>query len=141
MTAITQAISEALLHFVWQGAAVALLVWLTLAILGRRPARLRYVVSCAGLAVMSALPFITAFLLYRARGAAAPSIGEAAIAHAAVPAMLAAPALLPRLLAAIEAWALPVWSLGVMILAIRFIGRHSCGEAQAQRRTGFSRAG
>ena len=42
MTAITQAISEALLHFVWQGAAVALLVWFTLAILGRRPARLRY---------------------------------------------------------------------------------------------------
>jgi beta-lactamase regulating signal transducer with metallopeptidase domain len=121
MTAITQAISEALLHFVWQGAAVALLVWFTLAILGRRPARLRYAVSCAGLSVMSALPFITAFWVYRARGAAGPSIGEAAIADGAVSAMLAAPALLPRLLAAIEAWALPVWSLGVMILAIRFI--------------------
>lgn len=121
MTSISQAISEALLHFVWQGAAVALLVWFTLAILGRRPARLRYAVSCAGLALMSALPVITTFLVYRAQGAAAPSIGEAAIADAAGPAMLAAPALLPRLLAAIEAWALPVWSLGVMILAIRFI--------------------
>ena len=91
---------------------------------------------------MSALPFITAFLVYRARGGADPSMGEAAIADAAAPAMLAAPTLLPRLLTAIETWALPVWSVGVMILAIRLIlGRHSCGEAQALRRTGFSRAG
>lgn len=121
MTAIAQAISQALLHFVWQGAAVALLLWITLAILGRRPARLRYAVSCAAFALMTALPFITAYLLYRAPGAAVPPIGGGAIADAAIPAALAAPAFLPRLLAAMEAWALPVWSVGVMVLAIRFL--------------------
>lgn len=120
MTAIAQAITQALLHFVWQGAAVAVLLWIALAILGRRPARLRYAVSCAALAVMSALPFVTAFLVYRAPGAPVPFSGGA-IADAAVPAALAAPAFLPRLLAAIEAWVLPVWSAGVMLLAIRFL--------------------
>jgi beta-lactamase regulating signal transducer with metallopeptidase domain len=118
--AIAQAISAALLHFVWQGAAVALLLWITLAILGRRPARLRYGVSCAAFAVMSALPFVTAFLVYRAPGAAILSVGEP-IVDTAVPAALAASTFLPRLLAAIEAWVLPVWSAGVMVLAIRFL--------------------
>ena len=50
---------------------------------------------------------------------AATSVGEKAIADAAVPAGLAAPVFLPRLLAEIEAWALPVWSAGVMVLALR----------------------
>lgn len=118
--AIAQAISAALLHFVWQGAAMALLLWITLAILGRRPARLRYAVSCAAFGVMSALPFVTAFLVYRAPGAAILSVGEP-IVDTAVPAALAASTFLPRLLAAIEAWALPVWSAGVMVLAIRFL--------------------
>ena len=134
MTAIAQAISQALLHFIWQGAAVALLLWITLAILGRRPARLRYAVSCAAFAVMCALPFITAVLVYRPPGSAVPFIGGGSIADAAVPAVLASPAFLPRLLDAIEAWVLPVWSAGVMLLAIRFV--RSAGHVGKLKRSG-----
>src|SRR6185369_6227123 len=36
MTAVTQALSTALLHFVWQGAAVALILWMTLFLLRKR---------------------------------------------------------------------------------------------------------
>ncbi len=47
MTAITHAISAALLHFVWQGLLIALLMWIALAILRNGSARHRYFVSCA----------------------------------------------------------------------------------------------
>ena len=36
MTAITHAISAALLHFAWEGLLIALLVWIVLAILAKR---------------------------------------------------------------------------------------------------------
>jgi len=69
MTGIAHAISAALLHFVWQGPLVAFLLWVTLKTLRSGSARLRYFVSCAALAIMAALPEITAWLVYRASGA------------------------------------------------------------------------
>jgi beta-lactamase regulating signal transducer with metallopeptidase domain len=122
MTAIAQAISAALLHFVWQGLAMAFLLWVLLAILGRSPARLRYAVSCAALAAVSALPFITACVVYQASGARNPRTELAtSIASSAGPAAFSDPGFLTHWLAAVEAWALPVWVAGVLIFAIRLI--------------------
>jgi uncharacterized protein (TIGR03435 family) len=52
-----------LVHFVWQGALLALATAATLRLLGSSTARLRYVVSCAALAAMLAAPIATALVL------------------------------------------------------------------------------
>jgi hypothetical protein len=66
MTAITQALSTALLDFVWQGLLAAFLLWSALFALKNRSARARYAASCVALAVMAALPVVTASLVYTA---------------------------------------------------------------------------
>ncbi len=48
-----------LIHFLWQAAAIGIVVALTLGMMRRNSAHLRYVVACFGLAIMSAAPTIT----------------------------------------------------------------------------------
>lgn len=70
---IFQALGAALLHFVWQGALVALLVASLSVLLQRRSANVRYLVACAGLAVMLLLPVLTVAVVYQG-GPPVPSI-------------------------------------------------------------------
>ena len=122
MTAIAHAISAALLHFVWQGPVVAFLLWVTLTALRRGSARLRYFVSCAALAIMVVLPEITAWLVYRAPGAAgAPANRVVVIRDSLGPATWPATALPSMWIAALEACALPLWFAGVLVFAVRLI--------------------
>jgi beta-lactamase regulating signal transducer with metallopeptidase domain len=122
MTSIAHAISAALIHFLWQGLVVAFLLWITLATLRNGPARLRYLVSCAALAIMTALPAITAWVAYRAPRAASTWSGPlAGVPDSARPAILPVAASLPGWIAALEAWALPVWFAGVLVFAVRLI--------------------
>jgi beta-lactamase regulating signal transducer with metallopeptidase domain len=133
MPSIAHAISAALLHFIWEGLVVAFMLWLTLAMLRRSSATLRYVFSCAALAIMIALPFITAWIVYRAPGEATTSSYHAiAIPDAAGPATFSAVSLLSQWIAVFEAWALPVWSAGVMIFAVRLFW--SCQHVARLRR-------
>ena len=53
-----------LLHFVWQGAAIAVAVAAVLRLLERRSANTRYLVACAGLIAMLAAPVATARMLW-----------------------------------------------------------------------------
>jgi beta-lactamase regulating signal transducer with metallopeptidase domain len=62
----------ALVHFVWQGAALAAVTALTLALLRRRSAALRYVVACTGLAAMLAAPCVTIGLVSQAPSVPSP---------------------------------------------------------------------
>ena len=48
-----------LIHFIWQAAIIALLVFALLNLLRIRSANLRYIVSCAGLAMMFVCPIVT----------------------------------------------------------------------------------
>lgn len=121
MTAITQAISAALLHFLWQGLVIALLAWAALAILRNGSARLRYFVSCAALGMMTLSPVVTAWVVYRAPAAAGLPHAAVAIADSPIPAALSSTDLLPRWLGVLEAWAVPVWFAGVLIFAVRLI--------------------
>jgi len=122
MTAIAHAISAALLHFVWQGLAVSLLLWLALAAQRNSSARLRYATSCAALAIMAALPFITAWIIYApARRPVARAAQPPLSPDPAASAAPAGPAFLPQWMATLEAWALPVWAAGVLICAVRLI--------------------
>ena len=59
-----QAVSAALLHFVWQGAIVGIWLSIVLAALRRRSANARYVVSCAALAGLALFPVVTTAVLY-----------------------------------------------------------------------------
>src|SRR4051812_41982906 len=122
MTAIAHAISAALLHFLWEGLAVALLLSITLATLRTGSARLRYAVICVALAILVALPFVTAWIVYEGPSAAAAGAGLSIYARDATTAgTLSAGASLARWLATVEAWALPVWSAGVLIFSLRLV--------------------
>lgn len=122
MTPLTSALSKALLHFVWEGVLVALLLWIVLAILQKRSARARYLVSCAALALMTILPMVTAFVVYRAPVTASAFVQPAsANAVFAGPASASAPDWLSRWIPALEAWAIPFWCAGVLVFVARLI--------------------
>jgi beta-lactamase regulating signal transducer with metallopeptidase domain len=126
MTAITHAISAALLHFVWQGLLIALLLWIALAILRNGSARHRYFLSCAALGIMTLLPVFTVWVVYQAPAPAGMPHSVVDIAQSTTPAALSSAGSLPAWMAALEAWALPVWSIGVLAFAVRliWISRH-----------------
>jgi beta-lactamase regulating signal transducer with metallopeptidase domain len=120
MTAITHAISAALLHFVWQAPVVAFLLWVALATLRKSSARFRYLLSCAALAIMIALPVVTVVVVYRTTVAASAPIDKVVdTSHSAGPETFSATPSLSAWIAALEAWAFPVWFAGVMIFAVR----------------------
>jgi TonB family protein len=126
MTAIAQALSAALLDFVWQGLLAAFLLWTALFALKNRSARARYLASCVALAVMAVLPIVTACLVYTAPavshapagwGGAAPETMRAAMPGPAGSGFDWAAAWVDRL----ARWALPVWSLGVLLFSLRLV--------------------
>jgi len=134
MTALAQALSAALLHFVWQGSLVAVMLWATLFGWRKRPAAWRYGASCAALAIQAALPLLTVWILLRDAAPAAavvpaPPVYVAAAARAGRPAALAV-----SWLVRVENWALPVWSLGVLFLSIRLAW--GAGQLYRLRRRG-----
>lgn len=62
---IFQALGWALLHFLWQGALVALLYASLRIILQRRAANVRYAVACGALILMLASPIMTVLIIRR----------------------------------------------------------------------------
>ena len=134
MTPIAQALSAALLHFVWQGLLVAALLGIALYLMKNRSANARYLTSSAALAAQAVLPLVTAWVLYRKP---APSGAAGVFSTAVLPAAAAA---LPRAavasLPAIESWALPIWFAGVLIFSIRLAW--GCRQISVLRRAGES---
>jgi beta-lactamase regulating signal transducer with metallopeptidase domain len=63
MTAVIPVAGWTLIHFLWQGAAIALVMAIALRAVRYRSANLRYLVACAGLGAMLAAPIATAALL------------------------------------------------------------------------------
>jgi beta-lactamase regulating signal transducer with metallopeptidase domain len=126
-------IGWALVHFVWQGALIALATAAVLALCRRSGAGTRYAVACVGLAALLAAPIWTAvsfrspaampFTLVTAMPVSALDAPPAATPGAPAPKPLAAAA--ARTSAAVEPW-LPMvvwaWLLGVVLLLIRFAG-------------------
>jgi len=68
-----QAAAWALLHFVWQGAVIAALLWLLLAIVPRSQARGRYAASCLALGLLAVAPAATVWYMLAAHPAQASS--------------------------------------------------------------------
>src|SRR5438045_8831474 len=61
-----------LLHFLWQGTAIAVALGFVLLLVPKRWARARYLCACLALAAMTAAPLATAYRLASA-GAGAPA--------------------------------------------------------------------
>jgi TonB family protein len=121
MTSVTQAITTALIQFVWQGALVGTMLWLVLALLRRKSATMRYATSCGAMAIMVLLPAVTAYRAY-SRPAELPAVPATSSPSATtvVPGADARP-ILPGWVEMLRAWALPIWLLGVMGCSVRLI--------------------
>jgi hypothetical protein len=59
----TAVLGWTLIHFLWQGTAIALALAMALAVLPRRAARIRYAASCFALLLMLIVPAVTAWQL------------------------------------------------------------------------------
>ena len=60
---LVQRVGWALVHFLWQGTAVALALAAVLQLVPRRRPQARWAVACAALGLMAVLPFVTACMV------------------------------------------------------------------------------
>jgi TonB family protein len=121
MTPLAQAISGALLQFVWQGLLVGLLVTVAGFLLRTRQPNTRYLLYCVALCAFAALPVITAIALYD------PLPGNAPAHHPAVTLTIRAvwngaatpAASFAKWLDASQPWVFRIWIIGVTFLSLR----------------------
>ena len=127
-----QAVGRALLHFVWQGGALAALFLAADRLTRRSQARLRYAMACLTMLAMPGIFVTTALWSYRVPESAstAPSTGAAGAAGVASP--REAPGAvraddrtywpLRREPSALPGWAVCIWLAGVAVLSIATMG-------------------
>jgi len=118
-TALTAALAGALFHFLWEGAAFALLTGLALLVF--RGPRARYAAACAALFAMPVAFGITVALLYSPKSLVASAIG---LTHLGVAAVGAGSILAPGLpwYVRVEQWMrvfVPFWFAGIALLYLR----------------------
>ena len=117
-TPFAAALARALVHFLWQGALIAALLWVMLAALRRASAQARYLAACAA---MSAMAASFAFTVIDARSAEPRLISRVAVPLSwltpDIQAGQAAAAPLPP-----AGWAVALWLLGVAVLLLRRAG-------------------
>ncbi len=124
------ALAWTLVHFIWQGSAIALLAGFASAALRRARPTTRYAVLCGALAAMLLVP-LTTFVVLRLPSAATPSQASAVVASF-VPIMAAAAGSSAPSTAAEPnwfSWLVRIWLSGVVIFGLRAIS----GWALAQR--------
>ena len=122
MNPLAQAISLALIHFLWQGTIAGLLLWTVLYSLRKKPANARYIAACAVLGVMAVLPVLTAGLLYFRPGSTHIVHGTAVdVRQITASAVAALDIAQPAWLALLQQWALPVWCAGVLLFSLRLV--------------------
>lgn len=128
-------VSIALLHSLWQGALVAIVLSLTLMLLRGRAPRLRYVLSCAGLVLVFALAVAT--ILYQYPEAVANTAltsgasnftEQTAVQTGSIETFLSGAAYdfntglsLSALLPALTPWIFFIWFMGVVAMSIYHI--------------------
>lgn len=114
-------LGEVLLHFLWQGAAVAAVLALVLMRWRNRPPADRYGVACAGLFLLPLLPVLTWFWL---DAEAAVPTGESAglPAGSPSPGFPTAPTSAPPWIGPVLPWLALGWTAGVIVLGLRLLG-------------------
>lgn len=107
-----------LVHFLWQGAAIAIIAAAALAVCGRATARTRYNIACVGLLAMTIAPVLTVV-----DSLAGPAVaGAMQVPSATVLAIDGSGITADSIATQLAAW-LPgivaIWSMGVLLLTIR----------------------
>ena len=123
------ALSLALIHSLWQDAIVGLLLASALVALRHRSANARYVVCCAALALMAALPVATLVVLSDRHELSVPAALSAPITLTSASGdtfkidYLSPPAETRSTdwLATLTPWMLPVWLTGVAVCSLRLL--------------------
>jgi TonB family protein len=134
---LVYALGWTLLHFCWQGAAVALMLGCVLGLLGGRSSQARYAAACLALGLMVALPVATfahvASAEYKARTA---MLGSSVVLDAGIVLQVGVdqpvtpwPARIAMALDRSLPWVLLAWFAGVLV----FIGRLNFGLLVARR--------
>lgn len=131
--AMTQAVGWALVHFLWQGALVAAGLAAGLALMKNRSASARYALGVVTLAVLVALPVVTAFRSYEpvAQSAPSPALPRSAGEGAPAPAIGEVPASFRETVRPWMPSLLSVWIVGVALLSVWHLG----GWIQVRRMT------
>jgi GWxTD domain-containing protein len=122
---IAHAAGWTLLHFLWQGALIAIILACVLALLSRQSAQPRYLASCAALVLMAILPLITFASIVAAEHSGANTflisipLSISVIGHG----IATPPEPLPYRIAAALDRSMPtvlaVWLAGVVLLFVR----------------------
>ena len=119
-TSLAQSLGWALVHFVWEGAALAILLMAMLAVFRGEPARRRYALACLILAAMPVAFAITFAVLWARRPVAVPlPLHWVALTASTAPIDLPAPRFSWRGLLDRMAWLVPVWCAGVAFFYAR----------------------
>lgn len=114
---VMQAVGAALAGFVWQGAAIALVVRALLACMGRRPARERYGVACLGLLVMGVLPVGSFWSVLAGQASTASATPEGGTLIGVPEVVLATWG--ASWLQTLRPWLMSAWLGGVLLLSLR----------------------
>jgi beta-lactamase regulating signal transducer with metallopeptidase domain len=146
-----ETVSWALVHFVWQGAVLALLVAVVQTVLARRSAALRYVLCCAVMLAMLAAPAITFVILDRSPGSSASQAaggegrartlapeGHASLVGGALygDVWTASVAYGHGMLSRSAPWLVTLWLAGVLALSLRLAGAWLYARDLRTRMTG-----
>ena len=144
---LAEAITDALVHAVWQDALIAALCCAALATTRGSVPQIRYVLGCIALALMAITPVATAVWLY-GHEPAGTLTGVISDTARAVPASsssvtvgVVAPSSTWR--ETLQVWALPVWLCGVLFCSMRLLAssahtyrlRRQCEPAAADVRS------
>jgi len=133
MITVADALSMALLHFIWQGTAVGVVWSLLMRVLAKSSANSRYLVSCIVLAALALAPVITfAFEWHTADVPMQTSVDTFRSStfspgpeHITLPQTLGV---------SLESWILPLWAAGVLVFTLRLAW--AGGHASSLRRRG-----
>jgi len=110
--AAIEALGWSLVHFLWQGALVALVLEVLLFALRERSSRARYALRCGALGVMGLLPLAT-FLWLRRGAVAPPTLPDQLAEYLAAAERAAAPGW--------TSWLVAAWALGASACAARVL--------------------
>jgi len=122
MLELGQAIREALIHFVWQGALAAILLWVCLFVLRQHSANARYLASCIVFVLLTAAPLVTVLVIHeKLLGMPTNAWLAAALSQETVSAANISSSLRlgQQLSDRLYSWILPAWALGVLIFSAR----------------------
>jgi beta-lactamase regulating signal transducer with metallopeptidase domain len=155
---IFQALGWALVHFIWQGAIVAILYAGVAVLLRKRAANVRYSVACAAMLLMLALPAATIFVIsqsskdeyisqrtssnkalsdFEARPespAQGKSISKSAGDFSAPPQPLSFGLWAKERFTTLMPWLVALWFAGVLFLSLRFLGGLIVAQRLKRRR-------